>query len=68
MIYAVNGGLSNWGSWSECSATCGDGVITRTRTCTEPVPQFGGQGCDGSTSETIPCEQTLPECPGKLQS
>ena len=48
------------GGWSEyrlsaCSATCGDGFKTHTRTCTNPAPSGGGAVCVGdSTSRTIP--------------
>ena len=43
----VNGGWSN--SWSACSASCNGG--TRTRSCNNPAPAFGGAPCSGSDSE-----------------
>nr|CAJ65510.3 HyTSR1 protein [Hydra vulgaris] len=57
----VNGGFSNWGDFDECSTTCGQGLKTRTRTCTNPTPQNGGAGCFGSRQEIQSC--IVRECP-----
>ncbi|XP_046559695.1 SCO-spondin-like isoform X5 [Haliotis rubra] len=57
----INGGYSQWSTWStgQCSVPCGDGVKTdtRTRSCTEPTPQNGGLPCSGPSAEnrTAPC-------------
>ncbi|CAH2316004.1 hemicentin-2 [Pelobates cultripes] len=55
----VDGAWTNWGSWSLCSATCGEGVRQRTRSCFSPPPQNGGKACAGKDLETEPC-QLLP--------
>ncbi|KAK2563275.1 Mucin-like protein [Acropora cervicornis] len=52
----VNGGFTEWGSYSACSVTCGKGKMTRTRSCTNPAPLYGGKGCDGPDSETAECD------------
>ena len=39
--------LSNWATWGQCSATCGNGQKTRTRTCL--------------TDSTIPCTDSLTD-------
>ena len=44
----VNGNWSPWSTWSSCSATCGGGKRTRTRTCTNPAPANGGKDCEGT--------------------
>lgn len=44
---AIHGGWSDWGSWSECSRTCGAGVSITERQCDHPVPAFGGKFCVG---------------------
>uniref|UniRef100_A0A4W4HMF9 SCO-spondin n=1 Tax=Electrophorus electricus TaxID=8005 RepID=A0A4W4HMF9_ELEEL len=46
-----------WGSWSECSVSCGTGQRTRTRPCTH-IP--GGPSCV-ETIQNQTC--TLPACP-----
>ena len=51
----VDGGWSDFGDWSECSADCGGGTQTRTRTCTNPAPANGGAYCVGSATETQDC-------------
>ena len=51
---AVDGG---WSDFSACSPNCGDG--TQTRTCTNPAPAFGGEGCVGVTSKAC----NLKSCP-----
>ncbi|XP_063423381.1 uncharacterized protein LOC134707509 [Mytilus trossulus] len=52
-----------WSMWinSSCSVTCGDGIITRTRTCDNPVPSDGGDDCFGSSNETVQCN--VDPCP-----
>lgn len=52
-----------WSMWtdSSCSVTCGDGIITRSRTCDNPAPKDSGPDCIGSSNETIQCN--LDPCP-----
>ena len=50
---AVHGG---WSSWSQCSKTCKDGAV-QSRTCTNPIPKYGGKSCSGSTSQK--CNQHI---------
>jgi len=50
---------SEWGPWSSCSASCGQGTKTRTRITLE-FPSNGGQAC-GDCTETAPCQEC--ECP-----
>ena len=50
--------MSTWGDWTSCSATCGPGQQTRTRTC--------DQGCDDVPNEDLEQTQSCNEveCPG----
>ena len=54
----VDGGWSDWSSWTECSETCGAGTNSRSRTCTKPKPSGSGKPCSGKSSETASCEIT----------
>ena len=56
-------GWSEFDRWSACSAECGGGTQTRTRTCLNPAPEDGGSACDGDPEETRACN-TDP-CPGR---
>jgi len=58
---AVDGGWSAYSSWSQCSEKCGPGVITSTRTCTDPKPVAGGKQCEGQAQQTKTCPNN-PEC------
>ena len=60
----VDGGWTQWSSWSNCSKTCGVGSRTRTRTCTNPAPKRGGADCVGPNNSTKICNTTIA-CPGK---
>ncbi|XP_071099962.1 coadhesin-like [Haliotis cracherodii] len=65
---AINGGMSVWTSWSEgpCSAACGSAFqnVNRTRSCTNPAPQYGGNDCSGPRFESMKRTCTrLPSCP-----
>ncbi|XP_060558848.1 A disintegrin and metalloproteinase with thrombospondin motifs adt-1-like [Ruditapes philippinarum] len=42
----IDGGWSNYQDMP-CSATCGVGVKTSFRTCTNPAPKYGGKNCTG---------------------
>ncbi|XP_020627814.1 mucin-like protein [Orbicella faveolata] len=58
----IDGGFTDWGEYGVCSKPCGtDGVKKRTRTCTNPLPQFGGKPCEGTSEETQPCN--VKPCP-----
>ena len=63
ILIDVNGGWSNWGSYGECSATCGKGLKYRTRSCTSPKPSGSGSYCTGISYNTTEC--TLSACPRK---
>ncbi|XP_067653612.1 SCO-spondin-like isoform X2 [Haliotis asinina] len=63
----VNGGLTLWSQWTDapCGITCGtrtDVVRTRSRSCTNPPPSSGGQGCTGNLVETVPQICVFPAC------
>ncbi|XP_078379200.1 A disintegrin and metalloproteinase with thrombospondin motifs 6-like isoform X2 [Oculina patagonica] len=58
----VNGGWSEWSSYSACSQTCGGGIQWRTRTCTNPSPQNGGEDCEGE-SRGLPRICNVKPCP-----
>lgn len=49
----VDGRLSAWGPYGDCSKSCGGGTQSRSRACTPP--KFGGKPCEGSTEESRVC-------------
>ncbi|XP_071121949.1 mucin-6-like isoform X4 [Mytilus edulis] len=64
----VNGGWVSfgvWSDWTECSKTCNTGMRSksRTRTCTDPSPSFGGKNCVGSSIEKTTKICNDFECP-----
>ena len=59
----VDGGWSDWGSWSDCTTSCGPGFKSRSRLCIAPEPSGGGDSCVGEDSGTEICEEAA--CPGK---
>ena len=63
ILAAVNAQWQVWGSWSACSASCGQGSQFRARACTGAL--FGGdEQCSGESSEAGECKAA--ECPGIL--
>ena len=58
----VDGEWGDWSAWSNCSASCGDGIQNRTRSCDNPAPFNGGNPCSGNETETQSCNDGV--CPG----
>lgn len=58
----INGGYTDWSNWTTCSSTCGEGTQVRTRSCTNPAPENGGNYCSGSPIEARSCNSSQP-CP-----
>ncbi|XP_043922260.1 SCO-spondin-like [Protopterus annectens] len=52
----VSGGWSDWTPWSECSASCGNGIQNRYRFCTNPAPSGYGLPCIGTNQEEQLCD------------
>ncbi|XP_076387839.1 A disintegrin and metalloproteinase with thrombospondin motifs 7 isoform X2 [Megachile rotundata] len=58
----IDGGWGEWGSWSECSRSCGAGVSIVERKCDHPEPAHGGKFCIGERRRykicnTHPCPE-----------
>merc|ERR1712142_71108 len=51
----VNGNWGQWGPFTDCSKTCGEGKQTRTRKCDNPKPRYGGIRCYGRPDEEKSC-------------
>ena len=60
----VDGGYTQWTTFSECSNSCGIGQALRSRYCINPRPSHGGKMCSGGPFEEQhkPCK--VAECPG----
>ncbi|XP_069140374.1 uncharacterized protein [Argopecten irradians] len=64
----IDGNWASWGSFGDCSLTCMDfgssqtGVMSRTRDCSDPAPQYDGAQCVGDGTETQTCTTTT-YCP-----
>ena len=60
--HIVDGGYSQWESWSACTVSCGKGMMTRVRKCNETVPSKAGKGCGaiGPAKEKQSCGKKCP--------
>ena len=47
----IDGSWGSWGSWSTCGSDCRS---SRERICDDPTPLFGGETCQGNSSEKSP--------------
>lgn len=52
-LILVDGEWDVWSEWSNCSVTCGDGVIFRNRSCIGPI--YEGKECVGNDTEIHHC-------------
>ncbi|GAB1285527.1 Hemicentin-1 [Apodemus speciosus] len=51
----LDGKWAPWTSWSACTVSCGGGARKRTRDCSDPVPQYGGNKCEGTGVQSDFC-------------
>ncbi|XP_035678931.1 uncharacterized protein LOC118417472, partial [Branchiostoma floridae] len=56
---ASDGGWSAWSGWTGCSMTCASGAQSRTRSCDNPEPRFGGENCTGVAQENRICNSDV---------
>ncbi|KAM4852531.1 A disintegrin and metalloproteinase with thrombospondin motifs 14 [Thomomys bottae] len=63
--YGQDGGWSSWTKFGSCSRSCGGGVRSRSRSCDNPFPAYGGRQCSGPTFEYQICNSE--ECPGPYE-
>ncbi|KAL0615449.1 A disintegrin and metalloproteinase with thrombospondin motifs 7 [Plecturocebus cupreus] len=58
---AVDGGWSSWSAWSICSRSCGVGIQSAERQCTQPAPRYKGKYYVGEQKRFRLCN--LQVCP-----
>ena len=62
-ITAIAAQWQEWGQWSQCTASCGQGLKIRARACSQPA-SGGNEQCPGDSTEVEDCSSA--ECPGEL--
>ena len=62
VLLVVHGGWTVWEDATQCSDSCGGGLKQQVRSCTNPVPQCGGDECDGEQKRNVSCNTQC--CPG----
>ena len=62
-LFSGNATMSDWSPFTTCSASCGGGLKTRSRTCN--TPRFGEKKCSalGPLFEEQQCN--VHDCSGK---
>ncbi|XP_072484687.1 A disintegrin and metalloproteinase with thrombospondin motifs 7 [Notamacropus eugenii] len=63
---AVDGAWAGWSSWSSCSRSCGVGVQSSERQCSNPTPKYGGKYCVGERKRFRLC--SIQACPADRPS
>uniref|UniRef100_A0A5F8GAS7 ADAM metallopeptidase with thrombospondin type 1 motif 7 n=1 Tax=Monodelphis domestica TaxID=13616 RepID=A0A5F8GAS7_MONDO len=63
---AVDGGWAGWSAWSGCSRSCGVGVQSSERQCSNPTPKYGGKYCVGERKRFRLC--SIQACPADRPS
>ncbi|XP_044095634.1 A disintegrin and metalloproteinase with thrombospondin motifs 14 isoform X1 [Neovison vison] len=63
--YGQDGGWSSWTKFGSCSRSCGGGVRSRSRSCNNPPPAYGGRLCSGPEFQYQICNSE--ECPGPYE-
>ncbi|KAK7106181.1 hypothetical protein V1264_017467 [Littorina saxatilis] len=56
-----DGNWNSWTPWGQCSVTCGTGTVQRSRTCSNPPPNYCGSTCPGPPNDARPCD-TMRDC------
>merc|ERR1711881_269332 len=51
----IDGKWSDYGAFTDCSKSCGGGTQSKSRTCTNPAPQFDGKDCEGEADLVQDC-------------
>jgi hypothetical protein len=62
LFVLLDGAYGEWGPWSFCSVSCGNGVRERRRLCVNPEPAHSGRPCPPPNNQTTPCFQPF-QCP-----
>ncbi|KAL4218623.1 hypothetical protein ACF0H5_021213 [Mactra antiquata] len=52
---SIDGGWSEWSSFTPCSRSCNGGIRLKKRRCNKPMPQFGGKSCVGEATQAQIC-------------
>ncbi|XP_075390155.1 A disintegrin and metalloproteinase with thrombospondin motifs 14 isoform X2 [Tenrec ecaudatus] len=64
-MYGQDGGWGSWTKFGSCSRSCGGGVRSRSRSCDNPPPAYGGRPCSGPMLEYQVCNSEA--CPGPFE-